>query len=458
MKKKNVLLITYYFPPVGGGGVMRMLKFAKYLPDFDWQPIVLTTSINTLTHDESLLKELQPDTIIYRTRPSFLSNAKFWLLGKTFSQGKILKSQSGKGSKKTSLPLQGFLNLLLEIKKIIESYILLPDEQILWKPSATRLGNNISKKHNIDAIITSGPPHSVHCIGEALSKKLQVPWIVDFRDDWVSNPLFTPISNYGRGRMRELERRIIHQADCLITVTPPLEKKISQRYPDISREKFMTLWNGYDEADFNSIESNFPSEGQNIEYLEIVYVGSYGSQRKGKNLLDALHLIRQNHLDLFTSLRITFVGQFADSKEQWNELLGEQVRFFGSIPHAESIKAMKSADALLLILTGDEDGASAMPGKMYEYMAAHRPIIAITCPGIAREFILAHGYGWVADVNDSNAIYKLLCHIILTWKQQGTLPFEGNTNEIKRFSRRETTKKLADILTRLSVDNSQYEK
>lgn len=444
---RKVLLITYYFPPVGGGGVIRILKFAKYLPLFNWQPVIVTATVSGITHDETLLDELPTNTQIYRTSVSFWGELKFKLLRKVFVQ----PSQAGKQVQEKPHPkyniLYGITKALEKLKKPIESWFLIPDQHVTWVRSATRLASKVIENNTIEAIITSGPPHSVHLVGLALSKKYNIPWIVDFRDDWYSNPILMPTTAFASLAIKRMEHEVVEHAKILMTVTPPLRDKIALRYKNQPNSKFVTIWNGFDTADYNSVSLI----KKTTKYLDLRYVGSYSSLRTTTSLMTALATIKSLHPELFSLLHLTFIGQFADNQFRWREVFGDQISFRGQLIHTASVTAMLEADALLLLVTSHEGGATAMPGKIFEYMNARRPILALTAPGIITETITNLRLGWVANIDDAKEITQTLITILQYWQLHQKLPYEAKDRDLRLFDRKEQAGILAKLLDSITT-------
>lgn len=447
---KNVLIIAYNFPPMGGGGVIRMQKFCKYLPTYNWQPIVLTSSVSGLISDNSLLKELPDSVKIYRTKPSRITEWKFRLLRSIINQSSGSAKTSGPPNTKNHL-LYRIINILARIKKYTEGIFLIPDQNRPWIGQATKEAAKIIKENRIDAMITTGPPHSVHLIGLLLSKKYQIPWLIDFRDDWYTNPLFTPPTWFGKKIVARMEHEVVNKADVLTTVTPPSRERFTQRYPLLPKEKFVTLWNGYDPDDFQPIHQPVVIK----EILSLTYVGSFGGSRTSGKFLEAITMLKENNFGLFNLLHVSFIGQFNDSRELWSRVFNERVTFHPHLPHAYSLLAMRQADALLLFLNSHEDGATAMPGKVFEYCAARRPIVACTCPGLLNDFVNQYHFGWTADIDDKMEIYLMLKNLLTAWTKNKTLNFNPDINAINKFNRKITTGKLADLLNSI-IDKQSF--
>lgn len=447
---KKVLIITHYFPPNGGGGVIRMLKLGKYISSFGWDPIFLTADVNGLTIDTTLLDELPSNVKIVRTKPSIINNLKFRLLKTAFN------SHSLPNKKVKKYPVLIYLvsvavKFFEILKKPIESWVLLPDHQITWVHPAILIGKEILRENDVKAIISSGPPHSVHIVGEKLSQQFAIPWLIDFRDDWSDNPLFTPTSKYGQQYVKKMELRMVKNSAYVTTVSPPLRDKIAARFPKDWNNKFITIRNGFDPADF---VGDVPDQNHTSE-LHLVYVGSYGASRTTAAMWSAFDRLKNEDPNSFSQIKIEFIGQFTDDKRKWQNMFSNQIVFTSTISHKEAVLRMRQADALFILLSAGEDGATAMPGKFYEYLAAKRPIVAFTCPGIMKDFIDRNQLGWAADLESSNDIFQTLNTILNSWRANGYLKYKGKVETINQFDRRIQAKSFATLLD--SMSRNSYE-
>jgi glycosyltransferase involved in cell wall biosynthesis len=416
----KLLAVAYYFPPAGGAGVQRTTKFVKYLPQFGWQPIILTVKEKhfPLT-DSSLLAELPAELTIQST-PALL--------------------------------LPGWLPWRL--RRLISRWLLLVDDQIGWYPFAVMAGLKLVKKAQPQAIYTTSAPYTSHLIGKALKKHTGLPWIADFRDPWVGNSSLSFPTRLHEQITRQFEQSVLHQADRILIVSEPMREVFLTRYPDLPPGKVITLSNGYDPEDFHNLE---PPSLQRERWL-IVYNGSfYGSQRTPRFFLEGLKLAFDGGLLPRDKVKLRFIGNIG---LELNEIaarlrLQDNIELTGYLPHRQSIAHLKEGDLLLLVVGSGPGSQAVMTGKIFEYLAADRPILALAPAGAAADLIQEARSGYLVDPQDSQAIARQLVLLYQKWSR-GELVYpsagegEARTEILNRFDRRQLTGKLAKLLDELT--------
>jgi len=257
---KKVLIITYYWPPSGGAGVQRWLKFAKYLPEYGWQPVILTVDPKYASYpqrDESLLAEVDPQCLVYAT--------------KSFELYNLYKLISGK----KEVPYGGFANaskegLFQKLSKFLRGNFLLPDPRKGWNRYAVKKAIELIRQFDIDTVVTTSPPHSTQLIGLKLKQKLKINWIADLRDPWTDIYYYNQFKHTVLARKIDLryERNVIENADKLITVSEDVKRIFAEKSDLPVSKKTFVIPNGFDEDDFRDI--NVPSENRKI----ITYTGT----------------------------------------------------------------------------------------------------------------------------------------------------------------------------------------
>lgn len=356
---KKALIITYYWPPAGGPGVQRWLKFVKYLPEFNIEPIVyIPENPHYPIIDSSLLSEVSSEIKIIKHAISepykwarILSNKK----SRDISKGIILEAKNQ--------------NLLEKIMLWVRGNLFIPDARVGWvKPSVKFLSEYI-KNEKIEAIITTGPPHSLHLIGLDLKKQLGVKWIADFRDPWTSIGYHKQLrlTKKSQKKHKFLEREALNGADQII-VTSFITKK---EFKDITSKPIQVITNGYDIQ---------PTEKTELDRkFSMSHIGSLLSKRNPEVLWKVLNDIIQENDDFSSDLQVNFVGLISesilDSIEKNN--LSDYVNSVGYISHKEALMFQKKSQILLLIEIDSEDTKCIIPGKLFEYMVSGRPIIAL---------------------------------------------------------------------------------
>ena len=423
---KKVLIITYYWPPAGGPGVQRWLKFVKYLPEFNIQPIVYCPE-NPLypTLDSSLLQEVDSKITVLKhpiKEPlRFLS-----LLFK--SKTNILSKGGIPDSKKQSL----FERFLLYIR----GNFFVPDARVFWvKPSVKYLSSYISK-HQIDTIITTGPPHSVHLIGMQLKVKHKLRWYADFRDPWtdISYHKNLNLTQNTQQKHFKLERQVLNTSDQIIVTS----SQTKQLFSKITQPPISVITNGFDDENVSSItlDSKF----------SLTHIGSIFDQRNPTLLWNVLSELIEEFPEFKANFQLVLVGNVsADIKASMDSAkLTSFLKIVGSVTHNEAIMYQRKTQVLLLIEANTTEASYIIPGKLFEYINANRPILALgpkqsDIPSILKDTQT----GKYFDYENETA---LKTHILELFENYKTNTLSVASKDIERFSRKNCTKQLAEVL------------
>lgn len=431
---KKVLFLTYYFPPSGGSGVQRPLKFIKYLSSFGWEPVVYTVENGEFPeYDESLLKEI-PSNIKIIKRPIF---EPFALYKAFIGQKKDYKLVAGYMHQKKATKWTEKIALW------IRSNLFIPDARMLWiRPSVFFLSRYIAK-NKIDAIITSGPPHSLHVIGLSLKKITNKPWIADFRDPWTQIDYWEDLNltKWADKTHRDLEKQVLKYADKVVCVSPTWGEGLAQ----IGNRTIDYISNGFDEADMhNDLAFELDNE------FSIVHIGMMGKSRNHEVFWDAIkELITEN--DAFKKdVKVKLYGKLDGSVNESvaRTELEKYTEIHAYIPHNEIIKIQKSAQVLYLSVNDTANALGILTGKIYEYLAAKRPILCIgPTDGEAAKVIAEAGAGLVSNFGDKETLKTNILSLYQNYKQK--IAFEGGTG-IEKFTRKSQTEQLAKLLDQIS--------
>jgi glycosyltransferase involved in cell wall biosynthesis len=421
---KKVLIITYYWPPSGGAGVQRWLKFAKYLPEFGWQPIILTVDPEYASYpqrDESFFSEIHPDCLVYTT--------------KSFEFYNLYKLISGK----KEVPYGGFANeskesLFQKISKFLRGNFLLPDPRKGWNNYALKKATELIQKFDIKTVVTTSPPHSTQLIGLKLKQKLNVRWIADLRDPW------TDIYYYGQFRHtalarkvdQNLERKVIENADLLITVSDDVKRIFSGKTDVPVTGKIAVVPNGFDEEDF----LNQPVKSD--EKKVITYTGTISEAYDVGGLLKAI-----GHLDekIRQKLVIRFVGKVPPIIARKFETAGISTDLVGYVDHSKSIEYLFLSDILLMVVPRVKNNRGIITGKFFEYLASQKPVLAIgPTDGDLAKIIDETKCGRLFEYEDSEGIEKFISEQLIN-------PLTGVKPEIiAQFSRKQLTGRISELM------------
>lgn len=432
---KKVLIITYSFPPINRGGIIRTLKFIKYLPTYGWNSIVITAKDELRgpsAYDSSLLNDVHITTKIFRIQSfNFINLLHLW------------KRREGKNINRDLCGSKSFQQYV--IKRVfmpiynIVNQISIPDICVLWVFPAIVKAKKIIQNDNINLIYTTSPHHSTHLIGYILKKITGIPWVADFRDGWTENPVFKPSYKIRASIEKYMERKVLESADKIICATEPVAGEFKSAHTFIEHTKFIVITNGFDSDDFKNISTTKSTK------FTITYTGKSDNLKTPNYFIKAVEQLADEHKELKQELQVFFVGGFPEnSKHQIKELHIENiVRPVGYVPHHESVQYQLQTDVLLLILFEEEDGSAAYPGKLFEYIAAKKPILALTPEGITADLIRSERVGKVVPPRDINAIKEAIHEMYLQYKQ-GTLELK-NTKSYEMFDRKELTRQLAEV-------------
>ena len=356
---KKVLIITYYWPPAGGPGVQRWLKFVKYLPDFDIQPIVYIPENPTYPIvDEALVREVSSQAIILKNK-----------IFEPYQLASVFSKKSTKGISSGIIPNQKKQTFLQKTLLWIRGNFFIPDARVFWvKPSVNYLKKYI-EENQIDTIITSGPPHSLHLIGLQLKQEMKVKWFADFRDPWTTIGYHSALklSAYAEKKHKKLERKVLQTADTIIVTS----KTTKAEFQLITTKPIEVITNGYDVENI---------EKQSLdEKFSMAHIGSFLSDRNPKNLWEALQELVVENEQFAQHFQLKLIGKVSqeiiDSIAEFN--LDKHCLNLGYVSHEEAIKHQRKSQILLLIEIDSPETKSIIPGKVFEYLVSERPIVAI---------------------------------------------------------------------------------
>lgn len=428
-ENKRVLIITYYWPPSAGSGVQRWLKFAKYLPDYGWEPLVFTP--------ENPDFELRDESLVTKV-PSSLEVLKFPI----WEPYGILKALKGGKLKDPGLIIENKEKSLLDKISIwLRANLTVPDPRVFWKRPSSKFLLDIIDQNNIKAVITTGPPHSMHLIGRELKREKGLIWLADFRDPWSTWEFLDTLPMLGIVRRihEKMEQSILREADIVIAISPTFKDELEK----IGQRKVNLITNGFDSSDMPTIGLEPEGKGN---VFRVVYVGIIDAIRDPFPFLKAFKAA-------FSAgdkeVRLTFVGKI--SMSVWDFLRGdtwlaEHVEMAGYLSHEEVFAYYKKANLLLLILTHTKNAKGNIPGKLFEYLASGKTILALGDPqGDSAHIIREAGAGEVFLHDSIDEMAKFLV-------EQTRLSHEPSRRQgMEKFERKFLTGQLAQLLDEKAI-------
>jgi glycosyltransferase involved in cell wall biosynthesis len=450
----RVLVVAYNFPPIGGTGVQRTLKYVTYLPQSGWQPVVLTArNPGTLPWDEEAERRLPPDLVVQRAfspEPVKLRRA----LGRVAREVATLNPKgSPRGASGASVPGPAAVGQAQPAVRVrdygglagiwgqIERLTFFPDPEVGWVPFAVRLGLEAHRESPVDVVYSSAGPFSSHLAAAMIAVRAGLPWVADFRDPWVGNAFAAPLPSVHARLQACIERRFVHLADRSVFATAGLTDAYSARYP-LAAGRFLTIPNGYDRSDLVGI---VPAPAPRPGGFHLLYAGSLYRPDELEVFLLGVELLLDRRPELREKLRIDFVGRVNEvntriaAEFETPERLGGIVGFEGFMPRPTVLARMAGADALLQLMT-DVAGADVfVGGKLLEYLAFDRPILAVMPPGDGRALVERLPTGIVSDVR-SDSIADALERLL------DRTPAPAPADPAGQFDRVNLARRLAQVL------------
>lgn len=426
---KRALIITYYWPPAGGPGVQRWLKFVAYFKEFGIEPVVfIPDNPHYPLQDKSILSEIPEGIEIIR-----FPIKEPYGLAKVFSKKKTNQVSSGIITNKK----QSFVERML---LWIRGNFFIPDARIGWvKPSVAFLNTYLSE-NKVDVVITSGPPHSLHLIGMALKEKLGVKWLADFRDPWTTIHYHNSLrlNNSSKKKHLELESKVLKNADLVVVTS----NNTKLEFQEITNTPIEVITNGYD---ISEKINRVPDDS-----FSLVHIGSLLSDRNPEVLWKVLSELSFEDPSFAKDLNIKLAGVLSDDILSSIQKAGlkENCDVLGYVSHQEAIQLQNNAQILLLVEMDRLETKAIIPGKLFEYLAAKRPILAMGPSGSDVEIIIKEtnsgkyfGYSEEEKLKDQiHSYYKEF--------KQGSLII--NSQSISMYSRKALTSNMSDLILKLS--------
>lgn len=436
MKKSNsnlkkVLIITYYWPPSGGGGVQRWVKFVKYLPKFNIEPIVLTVDSDYAAYpllDDSLFKDVDTGLEVSRT--------------KSFEPLNLYS----KVSPNKEIPYGGFANeenpgVFQMISRFIRGNFFIPDARIGWNNFAFRKAMELIRKYNIDTVITSSPPHSTQLIGLKLKQELGIHWIADMRDPWTDIYYYKKM--FHTSLAKKLDRRkeydVLMNADKIIVVSDSIKRLFNKKITDKNNDKIVVIPNGFDDIDFTNSDI-VPNDN-----FTITYTGTIADNYNIDGFIKALISFKERNTD--ARIQLKFVGHVSKKYHTMLEssLLNNICVFHNHVDHDSSISFLQKSDSLFLAIPNVPHNDGILTGKLFEYLASQKPVIGVgPVDGDASSIISECKAGEMFNYDAVDEIEKYIETLYREWQDSKSVKLTDS--RYLKYTRENLTKKLASLI------------
>ncbi len=408
---KHALFVAYHYPPESSSsGVLRTLKHTRYLGRFGWRVTVLTLNRDAYEVTDPKLEEQIPEDVrVIRTR--FIEIRRH-----------------------------------LAIRGRYPSFFAIPDRWIGWWPWAVAAGRRVMKDDPVDVIYSTSPHATAHLIALSLARRAGVPWVADFRDPWYEDPPEPGTTRLVQLVARRLESLVVLRADCIVASTERLRDVLAARYPWKPKEEFLAIPNGYDEEDF---AGKIGASGSSPDEWLIVHAGSISEYfRDPRPLFEAVRRAVGGGLVEPSRIRIRFVGggPFGDSPEMKQAVeragLVSRVEFLPRVSYEASLAELGRASVLLL-LQASPDTVNQVPAKLYEYLRARRPVLALVPDGATSEVLRDTGGGWVVNPADTVGLRDTIAAAYQAWASGRLDSLTADRATLERFSRERLAGELA---------------
>ncbi len=413
---------------------MRWAKMSKYISEFDWEPVIYTPSNGeTGMHDESLLNEIPSHIEIVKT--------PIWEpydLYKTFL-----------GRSKKDKVYSGFINekkkvsLAQRISVFIRGNFFIPDARMFWIRPSVKFLRNYLKEHPVDAIVSTGPPHSMHMIAEKIHRITGIPWIADFRDPWTNIDFYRDLqlTGWADKKHHRLELKVLKHASKIVTVTWRSRDEFKAL---CGRDDIEVVPNGFDEADFPKI-----NDEQLDKEFSFIHVGSMNKDRNPVAFWDAFKNALQQRPEIQRDLKIKLVGPVDFSvRESVKEMgLSDVTEFIEYVPHTQAVQLQQKAQVVLLVINNSPNSRTIIPGKLYEYLGSARPLLVIGPKGSDSAKVIGITKGGVVHEHDDVA--GLTSRIIEYYDLYKSGKLKGNAEGLQQFTRENLAKDFASVLDKL---------
>jgi glycosyltransferase involved in cell wall biosynthesis len=444
-------MLAFHFPPVAAAGSFRSLRFAKYLPDFGWRPLVVSLAPEYSQEKVDLaLAESLPAAGIYRRTPIWYLEDHLNRIAHTVARRAAAgRQRDEQGPRAAEAPTPGGASQLL--RHLRDFALRTPDPWIAWKRPALRAAEELIRRYRPEIIYSTGPPHSVHLIAARLQRRHRIAWVADFRDPWARLPWASTIqvdNPWGRRLLGYYERRCVSCADAVVLNTRRMQQDFVDAYREQPRERFHTIYNGFDPdliPAITGLNATRPPGGESDRGrrpLRLCHAGSLYGCRDPRPLIAAIRQLADGGCDVELELIGHVDRQF--NVPETIALLGLQhrVRVVPHLPHADVLKRMGGADVLLVI---QPDTRLQVPGKLFEMLMFRKPILALTDEGETADLVVNHGIGEAVSATRTDAIARAVqrvrtcCPTPEVWERA-----------VCQFDGRKLTGELADLFSHLA--------
>lgn len=385
----KVLVLAYYYPPMGLSGVQRTLKFTKYMPQFNWEPTVITAgNIAYFAHDFSLLKEAEEAGVKIIRTEAYDPNS---IIGKKY----------------------GTVNMPKEfVRKLYSNFsksFFIPDNKKSWAKRAYQKAREVLKNERFDIIYVTVPPYSSFVYAAKLKQEFQIPLFVDYRDLWLGNHFAFYPTPWHRIKHKKLEYASLHNSDKIIVINRRIKEKLLTTYNFLNFNEIVIIPHGFDPADF---EVDLPKQTPTGK-IKLTYSGIFYESVTPVYLLKAFKQLSVERPDISAKYQIEFIGLLRkENKKLINELgLTDSVHEVGYLEHIEAVKRIRQSDVLWMMIGNSQNSDTISTSKLFEYFGSRKPILGSVPEGVAKTALQEYGASFITPPDDVEQIKQKLVEI-----------------------------------------------
>lgn len=431
---KKVLIITYYWPPAGGIAVVRWVKFVKYIQNCGWEPVIFTVSNGNYPLIDASLGHDVPAHVTVIKRP-------IWEPHQWYQIFSAAKNTSGLADIK---PIHR-ASFAEKISNWIRSNFFIPDARAFWIRPSVKFLTKYLKANPVEAMVSTGPPHSAHLIALSIRKKMGLPWLADFRDPWTTMDYYKELLLTARAdrKHHRLELEVLKAADAVTVVGNGMKAEFEEK----SGRKVTVVTNGFDEDDFSS-------ETHLDQLFTIVHIGTFFSRINPLSLWQALTELKDEQHPMMGELKIKLTGRVDPSVVDAIRHAGLEdcLILAATQSHAKAVAQMKSAQVLLLCIF--EQTKFVLTGKLFEYLASRRPIFCIgPVDGDAASVLATTRAGVTFSFEDKIGIREHLIDLYEKYKSGALVHVK---NDARNYSHKELVKEIANQLNQITSNKPQF--
>ena len=425
----KVLVIAYYFPPMGLSGVQRTLKFVKYLKNYNWEPTVITTGdVGYFAHDESLNNEL--------------NKAKVRVVRLAGRDPNSLLSKFGT----IKLPREIFRKTF---NKLSQTFYL-PDNKINWAKKAYAKTEELLKEETFDAVFVTGPPFSTFHVFSEIKKRYRISLIIDYRDLWYQSYFSFYPTPFHRSMHKKMEYNALKAADRIIVTNRQIKEKLINNYQFLTFNDVVIITHGFDPEDFEKATA-IPKHNKR---MILTYSGIFMVYNTPEYFLRAFKQLSVEQPEIAKNIELHFVGFLRKENQRLVRKLNLQefVYDHGYVDHQHAVSKIISSDVLWMMVGNRKNIEAILPGKVYEYIGAKKPIIACVPDGAAKSAVQEYPASYICKPDDVNEIKNTILKVYDDYKSSKfTYPEEEYFNKFRRDFLTEKLSKEFQFLMKADV-------